>query len=167
MIVAVLMCIAQSARAAARPEDVSSRDSVLKSIYAVISGPAGEPRDWDRFRNLFVPGARLIAVARPKDAPPALRVMSVEDYTGRATQGMQKSGFFEREIARSEVRYGAVLHAFSTYESRHAADDAEPFIRGINSIQLFNDGSQWRVVTIHWDAEGPDRPLSAEFLPKR
>lgn len=160
-----LACLAPRAQAAARPEDLSSSGNILKALYSVISGPAGTVRDWDRFRNLFIPGARLIAVARPKDEPAAARVLSVEDYIARATPAMQTSGFFERELARSEVRYGALLHAFSTYESRHSANEAKPFARGVNSIQLFNDGTQWHIVTVYWDAEGPDRPLPPELLP--
>jgi len=165
MLFIALACVAPEMQAGAGSEDLSSRDNVLKALYSVISGPAGTVRDWDRFRNLFIPGARLIAVARPKDGPVAPRVLSVEDYIARATPAMQASGFFEREVARSEVRYGALLHAFSTYESRHSADEAKPFARGVNSIQLFNDGSQWRIVTIYWDSEGPDRPLPPELLP--
>jgi hypothetical protein len=165
MLFIALACVAPEMQAGAGSEDLSSRDNVLKALYSVISGPAGTVRDWDRFRNLFIPGARLIAVARPKDGPVAPRVLSVEDYIARATPAMQASGFFEREVARSEMRYGALLHAFSTYESRHSADEAKPFARGVNSIQLFNDGSQWRIVTIYWDSEGPDRPLPPELLP--
>ncbi len=149
-----------------RADDLSSPDSALKALYAVISGPAGKARDGERFRNLFVPGARLIAVSRPKDGPATPRVLTPEDYIARAAPAMEKSGFFEREIARSEIRYGALLHAFSTYESRHLADDAKPFARGVNSIQLFHDGAQWRIVTVYWDSESADRPLPATLLPQ-
>ena len=99
MIIVALACATQVTQAGARPEDLSSRENVLTALYSVISGPAGTARDWDRFRNLFIPGARLIAVARPKDGPAAPRVLSVEDYIARATPAMQASGFFEREIA--------------------------------------------------------------------
>jgi hypothetical protein len=36
--------------------------------------------------------------------------------------------------------------------------------RGINSIQLMNDGSRWWIVSVFWDAERPDNPLPAEYL---
>ena len=58
-----------------------------------------------------------------------------------------------------------MLHAFSTYEARRTPDDAEPFMRGINSIQLFHDGTRWWVVTVFWDAERPGNPIPAEYLP--
>lgn len=43
------------------PGDVASPEAVVEALYEVISGPADEPRDWDRFRALFLPGARVMA----------------------------------------------------------------------------------------------------------
>ncbi len=42
-------------RPTAKPSDVESVDAILKALYDVISGPAGQKRDWDRFRSLFLP----------------------------------------------------------------------------------------------------------------
>ena len=44
----------------ANPADVASIDAIMATAYDVISGPAGEERDWDRERSLFLPRARLI-----------------------------------------------------------------------------------------------------------
>jgi hypothetical protein len=44
----------------ADPADVATMDAIVEALYAVISGPVGEARDWDRFRSLFIPEARLI-----------------------------------------------------------------------------------------------------------
>jgi len=43
--------------------------------------------------------------------------------------------------------------------------DARPFLRGINSIQLFNDGTRWWIVSVYWQAETPTLPLPPEYLP--
>ena len=42
------------------PDDVKSVDAIIQVLYSVISGDPGQPRDWDRFRNLFKPESRLI-----------------------------------------------------------------------------------------------------------
>jgi len=62
------------------------------------------------------------------------------------------------------LRFGNVVHAFSTYESRRAQADAQPFARGINSIQLYHDGTRWWVMTLMWDSERPDNPIPAKYL---
>jgi hypothetical protein len=148
----------------ARPADVASIDSILAALYDVISGPAGAPRDWDRLRSLCVPEARLIPVVT-KDGASAVRVMDVDTYIKLADPQFQKNGFYEREIARKTEGFGQIAHVFSTYESRRAKDDA-PFARGINSIQLLNDGQRWWIVTIFWDSEKPNSPLPPQYLPK-
>lgn len=148
---------------AARASDVSSLDAIMAAVYRVISGPKGQQRDWDRMRSLFVPGARLIAVHTAKDGATAARVMSVEDYIRAAGPFLEGEGFFEREAHRVVDRYGDIAQVFSTYESRHAASDAKPFQRGINSFQLMYDGHRWWVVTIYWQGEQPDRPIPKRY----
>ncbi len=130
----------------------------------MISGPAG-PRDWDRFNSLFAPGARLIPIGPRKDKPGInILVMSPKDYSDRAGSYFDKNGFVEREASRKTERYGNIMQVFSTYESRHDAKDEKPFARGINSFQLYNDGTRWWIVTIMWQEETPDNPLPKEFL---
>ncbi len=155
---------AQAAPAGPRASDVQSLDAILAALYDVISGPAGQTRDWDRMRNLFVSGARLIPTVYRPDSIPRLRELSVEDYIKLAGPQLEKNGFFETEIARQVEQYGGVVHAFSTYESRHKADDPAPFVRGMNSIQLFNDGQRWWVVTILWEGERPSNPIPPKYL---
>ncbi len=149
----------------ARPEDVKSMDAIVAAVYDVISGPAGQARDWDRMRSLFVPGARLIPTIYRPDSTPALLVWSVDQYIAAAGPRLEQSGFFEREVARTTERYGGVVQAFSTYESRHAAGGPTPFARGINSFQLWYDGTRWWIVTIYWEAERPGNPIPERYLP--
>jgi hypothetical protein len=150
---------------AARVTDVSSPDAILAATYDVISGPAGQKRDWDRFRSLFLTDARLIAVAKKPGGGIVARTVTPEQYAALADSYFDKNGFYEKEAARHADRYGNIMQIFSTYESRHDAKDAQPFARGINSFQLFFDGVRWWVVTIYWQEESPDNPLPKEFLP--
>lgn len=151
---------------APKAEDVASIDGIISALYASISGAAGVDRQWDRFRSLMAPGARLIPTGRRPDSTWVMRVLSPEEYITQNDAGL-KRGFFEKEIARKMDRYGNVVQVFSTYESRRAESDATPFARGINSIQLHFDGKRWSVVTIFWEGESPAHPLPAEYLPKK
>jgi hypothetical protein len=151
---------------AANASDVASMDSIVAALYDVISGPAGKKRDWDRMRSLFIPGARLIPTGKRQSGEIGSRVLTVEDYIDASSKALEEGGFFEKEIARRTERYGNIAHVFSTYESRRKSDDAKPFARGINSIQLMNDGKRWWIVTVFWQAEGPDNPLPEKYLMK-
>ena len=110
------------------------------------------------------PQARLIPTGkRPADSKVGARVLTVEDYIQGAQPYFEKNGFFEREVAGRREEFGNIAHVFSTYESRHARDE-KPFQRGINSIQLFHDGTRWWVLTIMWDAETPEHPIPPQYL---
>lgn len=149
---------------AAKPEDVKSVESILAALYDVISGPAGE-RDWNRFRSLFIPTAHLTSTGKAPDGSVRVRPNSVDDYASGAGGYFLKNGFFESPIVNRIQIYGNVAQVFSSYESRHAAGEA-PFARGINSIQLLNDGKRWWIASIIWDSERPDNPLPPEFAAK-
>ena len=151
---------------AARTVDGATMDSIVATLYDVISGPAGK-RDWDRFRALFIPGARLIPTGSRPTGEVGSRVLTVDDYVQRAGALFEKEGFFEREASRQVERFGNIAHVFSTYESRHAKDDVKPFQRGINSIQLMNDGKRWWVVTIFWQGEDEKNPIPSMYLRTR
>jgi hypothetical protein len=148
----------------ARAEDVASLDAIMSSVYDVISGPAGQQRNWDRMRSLFHPGARLIPTGAGPDGKVGARVLTLEEYIQWSGPYLEQNGFFEREIGRVEERFGHIAHLMSAYESRHKADDPAPFSRGVNSFQLMHDGTRWWVVTIYWQSESPATPIPGKFL---
>jgi hypothetical protein len=130
------------------PSDVASIDAIIHASYEVISGPAGEARDWERFRSLYVPGARLIPVI--SGAQPHVRVLTPEDYIRRVEPIFAQESFWERETSREEKTIGRIAHVLSHYESLHSAD-GEPFETGTNSIQLFWDDRRWWIVSVMWN----------------
>ena len=152
------------------PADVKSIDAIVAAAYDGISGPAGKKRDWDRERSLYMPGARLIplvakaGVAGSEDVDVAPQILDVEGFIARVEPFFQENGFYEKEIARRTEQFGKIAHVWSTYESRHNETDPEPFMRGINSIQLFNDGKRWWIVSIYWQQESADAPIPEKYL---
>lgn len=150
---------------APRDEDVQSADAIINAYYASISGPKGQPRDWDRFRSLFLPKAELMTVQQMHEA---VKIVSLrpEDYMHLNDTYFTKGGYFEAEIHREIRAYGIVAQVFSTYESRRS-EDGPAYSRGINAFQLLNDGGRWWIASATWDRETPDNPLPAELLPAK
>ena len=137
---------------------MESIDGIIQAMYETISGPAG-PRDWDRERSLFAPGARL-QPTRPKEGGGGIMdMLDIEGYIASRGPFFAANDFWEVEVERRVDRFGNVAHAWSRYEGRRS-QDAEPFLRGTNSIQLFYDGDRWWVVSVLWDNErSPDAPV--------
>ena len=151
----------------ADPSDVESIEAIVAAAYDVISGPAGKKRDWKRERSLFISGARLIPTAvdaSRNDVDLAPQVLDVDAYIARVKPYFSTAGFYEKEVARRVEHFGQIAHVWSTYESRHDPNDAEPFMRGINSIQLFNDGSRWWILSIYWQHESRQHAIPEKYL---
>src|ERR1700734_470218 len=121
----------------AKPADVNSLQAIIATLYTVISGPKGQQRDWDRFRSLFIPDAALIpTISSPPPPAPSVHadaiLLSVDEYIQRSNGRMTSDGFFERSIHNEVQQFGNIVQVWSTYESRHSAEDPKPFARGIN-----------------------------------
>ena len=153
------------------PKEPTSVDTVVSELYASVSHAAGTAPDFDRMRRIFHSSGKLVPPKAP-DAPD-FRPMTVDQFSERVekftaerkAKGQPPTGFFEREVARRSDCFGNVCHVFSTYESRRSPSDATPFERGINSIQLVNDGKRWWIASVIWDAERPSNPIPAPYLP--
>ncbi len=144
--------------------DVASEDAIVAALYDAISGPACQRRDWDRYRGLFAPGGRAIPKITNSDGTFGIRAETPDEYAASVKGSLEEFGFFEKEVSHVGESFNGIVHRFSTYESRRAANDATPFARGINSFQLLNDGKRWWVVTVYWAGERPDAKIPDIYL---
>ena len=136
--------------------DLAAIDRAIHAVYDVISGPAGQKRDFDKMRSLFAPGATMKAIGRK-----GLRGGSVEDYIARNQEVLEREGFNERELGRRVKIWGGLATAWSAYDGRTANGSFHE--RGINSFQLVKVDGKWLVASILWQEETPENPLPAQL----
>jgi hypothetical protein len=154
----------QVATIPADPRDVSTVDGIMKAFYDVISGPAGEPREWSRDRTLYIPDMRFVSMDVDSSGKPVANVMSHQQFVERSDPGLVKQGFYEEEIHRVTRSFGNITHVFSTYTMRQKPGG--PLLgRGVNSIQLFWDGTRWWIANATWDDERKENPIPRDLLP--
>jgi hypothetical protein len=151
---------------AANIEKVQTIDSTIETLYSVISGEKGEDRNWQLFNFLFHPDAKLIPVANQENGLYNARYITPEEYIASSGKWLVENGFFEKEIHRTVNSFSNITQVFSTYESFHSEADEVPFMRGINSIQLLNDGQRWWVINIYWMQESKENPIPKLYLPQ-
>jgi hypothetical protein len=156
--------------AAENPSDVDTVDHLVASLYDVISGPAGQ-RDWNRFRSLFVPDGRIGLVvpesSATKDAPAHKGdavFLSPDMYAQRDDPYFKTHGFFERSIVNRVEEFGNLVQVWSTYESRNAKADSQPFTRGINSIQIVHARGRFWIASVLFDDERAGLTLPEKYL---
>jgi hypothetical protein len=144
----------------ARLDDVGSLDAIVEAFYDVISHAAGQPIDWARDSTLYLADLRFKIVS---GSLAAARANIIDHASYAASQGDISEGFFEREIHRVTQRFGPIAQVFSTYEWRRTPDGPVGG-RGINSIELFYDGTRWWISSAMWTAETPENPIPQAYL---
>lgn len=144
-------------------EDVKSIDSTIEALYASISGEKGVARDWDRFKNLFIPEAYLMPTGVNPEGEAVYRRWGIDEYIERVDKSFLENGFLEIEISKEVEQFRNIAHVFTTYESRRTKD-GDIIARGINSVQLFYDNNRWWIVSVFWSPESPEHQIPAEYL---
>jgi len=145
---------------------VQTLDSTIETLYGVISGEKGQERDWELFKYLFHPDAKLIPTGKNEAGEINATFLKPEDYISRFGKTLTDMGFFEKEIHRTVDTFGTITQIFSSYNSYRDQAMDKPFARGINSIQLLNDGKRWWIITIYWMQESEESPIPEKYLPK-
>ncbi len=149
---------------APRPEDVGSIDGMIKAWYDIVTVPKGSRPDWARDHSLYTPETRFLSVGQDKTGKLRATIFDHTMYASGVGPQIAQEGFYESEIHRVTQRFGQTAHVMSTYESRRTKD-GPAFARGVNSIELFNDGSRWWITYAQWDEERPGNPLPKELMP--
>ena len=162
----IIILLGSGIRAQDFTKETSSLDNIVDALYASISGEKGEPRQWELFHTLFTENAQLIPTGRNQQGKLGFQSWTPQQYHDNADLWLTENGFHETEIHRVTESYGPVVHIFSTYESRNSINDPKPFARGINSIQLFNDGNRWWIMSIYWSGETANNPIPKKYLPE-
>jgi hypothetical protein len=140
--------------------DTADIDQTIREVYAVISGPPGQKRDFARMRTMFAPNALLRFIG-----PNGIRGGTLEDYIAKSGPTLEKEGFTERELARRIELYGNLAHVWSSYDGRTATGTFQT--RGINSFQLVRINGRWLIASILWQQETPAIPLPADMTGDR
>jgi hypothetical protein len=153
------------AKIAPRTEDVSTIDGMIKAYYEIVSGPAGQPRQWDRDATLYIPGVRFVIISEDAEGKATAQSMTHQQFVDSSETSMKGKAFYEHEIHRVTNRVGNIAHVLSTGE--HTSSPNGPVEgRGIDSLELFWDGQRWWIAGANlWEINTKTHPLPSEYLP--
>lgn len=146
-------------------DDVGTLNGIIKAYYEVVSVKQGEKPSYERDSLLHIPNAQIGFSSVGKDGKLILNMMSLKKYHDLSDDYLAKEGFDEKEISRKMEHFGSIYHVWSTYESRNKPG-GEIIDRGINSIELYNDGTRFWIITWVYDSERKDNPIPKAYLTK-
>lgn len=142
-------------------DEVGSLDGIIKAYYDVVTVKKGEKISYVRDSLLHVPNASVGMVLKDKSGKLELKLITLKEFHKNSDAMLEKEGFYEKEISRKVENFGAIYHVWSTYEAKHVADG--PVLeKGINSIQLFFDGTRFWILSWIFDNE-----TNGQIIPKK
>ncbi len=147
---------------------VKTLHKTVKALYEVLSAEKKEERNWKQFKFLFYPDAKIIPSGyNTEDRVYKAKYLTPDAYIKSSEKWLHINGFIEHEIHRDVNTFGNIAHVFTTYQCFHAKTDKTPFMRGINSIQLINDGKRWWILNLYWAQETKKHPIPKAYLPRK
>ena len=138
------------------PNAVYSIDGIVKEILQIISGEEGKVRDWDAFRNLFLPTANFTVLSHDTLSL-SVETVSLEEFIELMHNEYYDQGFTENEISKVVEEYNGIAQVFQTYYGKDSENYEE---NGITSYQLVQFKDRWWIVNILWtgDSNGVNVP---------
>ena len=135
---------------------VSSIDGIVNEVLSIVSGEEGKERDWEQFRQLFLPTAQFGVLYHKNDGTKQINTLTLEEFVRMAGQAYQSDGFIEYELSKKVDEYNGIAQVFQRYYAKE--QDIEE--KGINSFQLVHDGNRWWIFSILWtnDRNGVEVP---------
>lgn len=137
-------------------------EGVTQKMLEFISFEKDEVKDWDEFRNLFLPRAELIAIY--PDAPPARQVSSLnlEEFVRYAGSTYPSEGFEEIVIGLDVKEFNGIATVFESFYCKTKSGSYEA--RGVNTYQLVFLNNRWWIASTMFVNETEDVKLPNEYL---
>lgn len=146
-------------------DNVSTLDGIMKAYYDVVTVEKGGKVYYERDSLLHWPNAKVGSVGISKTGKTVLHYMSLKAFHKLWDASLEKNGFYENEISCKVEKFGAIYHVWSTYESRNTKTSPVTD-RGINSIELFYDGTRFWILGWFFDSERKGNAIPAKYLTK-
>lgn len=156
------LCLTLLAAGAAMADDRAEVQAAIADVYAVISGPVGEARDFDAMRAMFLPGAMMGAVGPGPDGVGQGGLFSVDGYIERASATLIENGFTEQATRTDITVYGEIAYVRSAYEGVSGLT-GETLVTGVNFFTLFKVDGEWQIASLLWRAATEDWPVDVAF----
>jgi len=147
------------ARAELTAGEAATPEALTASLYAFISGPAGQKRDAARIRALFHPTARILVAGRHPEKGPFLRAIELEPFLAFVLPQWEQ-GFFEQATATTVQRWEGVAQVWSPYAIRRSAEGPVAYT-GVNALQCAWDGKRWWITHLAFESAPAAAPGGA------
>ena len=162
LFICVIVCFTSNAQidtmALKTPEGIAAK------MLEFISFEKDEVKDWDEYRNLFLPNAQKMSF-RFKNGDPIsrqVRSQNIEEFVRYSGPNYPKNGFEEYVIGVDVKEFNGIASVFQSFYCRTLNGSYEA--RGVNSYQLVFLNDRWWIASTMFTNETDDIKLPNDLL---
>jgi len=144
---------------------VKTIEGITNKMITLISGEIGEERNWEEYRNLFLPTAQKTSIGLTKDGKKKIRVMNLEEFIRNVGPFYARDGFVEYAIGLTVNEFNGIANVFQSYYCKNLLGTYEK--RGVNSYQLVYLKNRWWIANTVFTPETKDLPIPDQYLFKK
>lgn len=144
---------------------VKSIEGITNKMIELISGEIGEKRNWDEYRNLFLPTAQKISIGPGRGGTQRARVMNLEEFVRNVDPLYARDGFEEYAIGLTVNEFNGIANVFQSYYCKNLLGTYEK--RGVNSYQLVYLNDRWWIANTLFTPESDEATIPDKFLFKK
>ncbi len=163
-IIIALISIAFSLTAQVDTMALKTPEGVCAKMLEFISFEKDEEKDWDEFRNLFLPTAHLMSFRfQPGESiSKQARNPNIEEFVRYFGPGYPRSGFEEYTIGLDVKEFNGIASVFQCFYCRSLNGAYEA--RGVNIYHLVFLNDRWWIANTMFTNETEDSKLPDELL---
>ena len=140
-------------------------EGITNKMLALISGEIGEERNWDEFRNLFLPTAQLTALSETKSGKTRVSTMNIEEFVRNIGPVYARDGFEEYALGLTVNEFNGIANVFQPYYCKNLIGTYEK--RGVNTYQLVYTDDRWWIASALFVDEFAETKLPDTLLFKK
>ncbi len=135
----------------------SGPEHTVEQLWKSLSRDPQQKPNIVKLTELMHANAVIYGASKKNDAP-QLKIWSAKDFIQMLDKKFE-TGFYECEVARKVQIYDRFAHVYSVVETRYKQDQADPDFVGVNSIQLYLAGANWKILSLYYQVENPEKPV--------
>ena len=135
---------------------------ITDKMLELISGGIDEPRDWDEYRNLFLPSAQKLSINPKAPSRNQVRARNLEEFIRHVGPLYKRDGFLEYSTGLAVNEYNGIANVFQSFYCKNLLGTYEK--RGINSYQLVYLSNRWWIASTTFVNENKEEKIPNKFL---
>lgn len=140
---------------------VRTIDGIINEMLNLTTRVKGESREWDTFRNLFLPTATFTVLYNDNSFPQPAETVTLDEFIELMQDEYYEEGYIEYELGKVVNEYNGIANVF---QAVYQKDSENLETRGINSYQLIFFNDRWWIANIVWTTNLNGVEIPKEYL---